>query len=178
MMFKTHVVAGALTGLALYSALPDAANVADDMVMAGMTIGGAMFGSMFPDIDKPSSKLGRKVKPISYVINFLFGHRGFTHSLPFLVLFTAVAWFYLSKNVDADLFFYLKYAIVGFDIGFISHLILDIMTKEKIPLFYPFQSKKHGFALHLMKTDGTGEVIFRWAMILGSAFFLFKDFLL
>lgn len=177
MMFKTHVIAGALSGFALYSALPTSSNVADNLVLAGMTVGGAMFGSMFPDIDTPTSKLGRKVKPLSSLIKSIFGHRGVTHSIPFLVLITALAWFYLSNNVDADLFYYIKYAVVGFDIGFISHILLDVITKEKVPIFYPLQSKKKGFALGLMKTNGKGELLFRYLMVIGGVILLFKDFI-
>ena len=43
----------------------------------------AIFGSMVPDIDNPSSKLGKNIKIVGYV----FKHRGFFHSLPALILF-------------------------------------------------------------------------------------------
>lgn len=168
MMFKTHIVAGALTGIGIASILPDSGMVADEIVMSSMTIGGALLGSMFPDIDKPSSKLGRKVKPLSYVIEFIFGHRGFTHSLPFLVLFSSLCWFYIENGISPELFYYVKYAFLGFVGGFISHLLLDWVTKQPVPIFYPISRK--GYALYLFKTNGVGEFIFRWIMILGSLY--------
>lgn len=175
MMFKTHIVAGALTGIAIVSVLPDSGLVADEVVMGAMTMGGALLGSMFPDIDKPSSKLGRKVKPLSYVVEFLFGHRGFTHSLPFLVLFASLCWFYIQDGISPELFYYVKYSFLGFVGGFLSHLLLDWITKQPIPLLYPISKK--GYALGLFKTNGVGEFIFRWTMILGSLYLCYQYYI-
>jgi inner membrane protein len=43
-------------------------------------------GSLLSDICHGGSKIGRKFPILSKVINVLFGHRTFTHSLLFLVI--------------------------------------------------------------------------------------------
>jgi inner membrane protein len=47
-----------------------------------LTAAGAA-GSLLPDICHGGSKIGRKFPILSKVINVLFGHRTFTHSLLF-----------------------------------------------------------------------------------------------
>ena len=42
MMFKTHVVAGALTGIGTYMLLAPDTSIADNILVGGMAIGGAM----------------------------------------------------------------------------------------------------------------------------------------
>ena len=46
--------------------------------IGGITL--TILGSLFPDIDYPNSILGKKFKPISLLINKIFGHRKFFHS--------------------------------------------------------------------------------------------------
>lgn len=90
----------------------------------------AIFGSMMPDIDNPSSKLGRNIK----IIGYTFKHRGFFHSIPSLILFT----FICSR------FFSITWT-VAFFIGYLSHLILDNMTYQGIYWLYPFKYRIKGF---------------------------------
>ena len=44
-------------------------------------------GTLLPDIDEPQSIIGKKTMGISNFIKFIFGHRGFTHSLCFVLFF-------------------------------------------------------------------------------------------
>lgn len=103
-----------------------------------------VFSATLPDIDHAKSWIGRKLKPLSLIINFIFGHRKFIHSLFFVLSIS-----FLIK------IFYGNYYI-PFLIGYISHLILDILTKNGIYLFYPFKLKIHGF----IKTNGIIEKLF------------------
>jgi len=48
-----------------------------------------LISGIFPDIDHPKSKIGRKLKILSYPINFIFGHRGLFHSLLLAIGFSA-----------------------------------------------------------------------------------------
>ena len=82
-----------------------------------------IIGSLLPDIDHPKSILGRYFK----VFNWMFQHRGFFHSVFFLVL--------------VGLFFYLifgswiyTYALL---LGFVSHLVIDMFTKQGIMFLNP-----------------------------------------
>jgi len=75
-----------------------------------------ILGALFPDIDSKTSILGRKVK----FLNFFLKHRGFFHSIILLILLLLIM-YPISK-----------YFAIGFALGFISHLILDMLTKEGI----------------------------------------------
>lgn len=86
-----------------------------------------LLSSVFVDIDLSKSKVGRRTRPISNIINIIFSHRGIIHSayIP-LLLFLIL---YINN-----------YASVGIAIliGYIGHLLLDGLTKEGVNLFYPF----------------------------------------
>lgn len=74
---KTHIMGGVAACVAL-------ANVTNyDPVI--LTATGAA-GALLPDICHGGSKIGRKLPILSKIVNLLFGHRTFTHSLLFLVI--------------------------------------------------------------------------------------------
>ena len=88
--------------------------------------------SFIPDLDHPNSKIGQKFKILSKTLNKIFKHRGFLHSiiLPFLIYFIFAYIFELKE--------------VGFAVaaGIISHLFLDLLTKDGLSLLSPFSDKK------------------------------------
>ena len=99
-----------------------------------------LIGSLIPDLDTSNSKIGRKFI-FSRLLNFLFGHRRFFHSL----FFGAILSFFVFLVFG-------KYYFMIF-IGFFSHLFLDCLTKDGVMLFYPFEFKVKGF----IKTNGIIE---------------------
>lgn len=141
---KTHRTAGICTGLviasnymliepySLYKAVPCVALVA-----------GSTLGSLLPDIDHPDSMIGRKVKPISIMLNKGLGHRGIMHS-PFIYMLIFMLFSILIESQVSGM--YLKTILMSFMIGLLSgtfsHLFLDILTIGGIPLIYPFTKKK------------------------------------
>ncbi|SER33304.1 inner membrane protein [Gracilibacillus ureilyticus] len=84
-------------------------------------------GSLIPDICHGGSKIGRKLPMLSKIINKLFGHRTFTHSMLFLVLIGYVLTLITSNES----------VIFGVILGMVSHLLLDASTKNGIKLLYP-----------------------------------------
>ena len=96
-------------------------------------IGLCVFFSLLPDIDHTKSMLGKLFYPIAKFLDRKYGHRTITHSLiAYIGLFIAVSmikylWFPSSNIV-------LIYAF-----AFLSHLMFDMMTKQGIPLLYPFK---------------------------------------
>ncbi|MFH1786890.1 MAG: metal-dependent hydrolase [archaeon] len=91
-------------------------------------------GALLPDIDTPKSKLGRKVRPLSDIISWLAGHRGWIHSFSgFAVAMVIVGMLSLA---------FAERIFLPFFAGYMSHLALDAMTKEGVALFYPFWNKK------------------------------------
>jgi inner membrane protein len=66
------------------------------------------------------------------------GHRGFGHSLLSLVLFTIVALLISSQFVDQGLAVLYAVALAA---GYFSHLVLDFVTYEGVPWFWPLDEK-------------------------------------
>lgn len=132
---KTHFIGGILAGVLITQAL--------DISIGYAAISG--IGALFPDIDEPNSTIGRRI-PGSFLVKFLFGHRGFWHSL----LAAALVYFLLlgiASNTIAVLFV----------AGYISHLLLDAMTPSGVPFLYPI---KHSYTLNLIRTGGISEYAF------------------
>jgi len=91
-----------------------------------------LLGALLPDIDTTKSVIGRLVKPVAKIINRKYGHRTITHSLIALIGLTAVI-----SAFQAAYFPGLAIAQV-FGLAYASHLLLDMVTVQGIPLFYPF----------------------------------------
>jgi len=109
----------------------------------------AAFGALLPDIDHPQSTLGRMIKPISWVLHSIFGHRTVTHSLLFLVIITSFLWTAFPDHL---------FIAIGICIGVISHLILDALTASGIPLLYPLKTKIR--FLFYTRTGSFTELVF------------------
>lgn len=87
-------------------------------------------GGLLPDIDHQKSKLGSKLP----IINKLFKHRGFTHTIWFaLIVYFSTAM--LAPQIAIYLF-----------VGCISHLIGDILTPMGL---HPFKVGFNTFNVHL-----------------------------
>ncbi|NQV00253.1 MAG: metal-dependent hydrolase [Parcubacteria group bacterium] len=104
------------------------------------------FGALFPDLDASESKiknlkLSKKkgllslIKPFEvfgFILNKTLGHRGALHSLAGLVVFSYIAYF-VSSFFGEPLFF------IYFSLGFLSHLLSDMLTKSGVEIFYPWK---------------------------------------
>ncbi len=132
MMRKTHLLFGIFIYLVLLHY-----NLINSSFLGVIVL---IFAILIPDIDSETSKLGRKIKPISQS----FKHRGFFHSLLFGILMSGV--FYYSNSG-----FYLEFII-----GYFSHLVLDLFNYKTVQLFWPLKIKTKGF----IKTNSfTGKLI-------------------
>ncbi|MFD1067850.1 metal-dependent hydrolase [Oceanobacillus locisalsi] len=116
---KTHIMAGITATTAI-------AAVTDTYQPEWFIAAGAA-GGLLPDICHSGSKIGRRFPVVSKIVNALFGHRTFTHSLLFLALMA----FILSKFVSNSSI------IMGILAGMVTHFILDAFTKQGIKLLYP-----------------------------------------
>lgn len=147
---KTHIIGGLAASLAL-------ANVMNyDPVLL---VGGGVVGALIPDICHGGSTIGRTLPMVSKLVNMLFGHRSFTHSLLFL-LFVGFALKSFAVNESVG---------VGLLIGMISHIVLDMATKNGVKLFFPFKVKIR-FPL-TTRTGGAVEYVVFAALSLLSVYF-------
>lgn len=132
---KTHILGGIAASLA-YAQMTNHDPII--MVSAGIV------GALLPDICHGGSKIGRKLPILSKLVNMLFGHRTFTHSLLFLVMF---AWL-LNSFIPNDA------VKAGFLAGMVSHYVLDMATKNGIKLFFPLS-----MTVRLPLTTKTGSKV-------------------
>lgn len=100
---KTHIIVGLTTGIFLGLNAPQLIITA--------------FGSLLPDIDHTQSAIGHYVPFIAKKLT----HRGFTHSLIFLLICTA-----LSPYLG---------------IGVLTHIVLDTFNTVGIQMFWPHKKR-------------------------------------
>ena len=119
MMYKTHLVFGIFVAILVLQLFE-----IENPILFFLLI---CFASLLPDIDFPKSWIGRRTKPISWIIRLLFGHRKFIHTIyvPFILFFllSAVG----QKEIGMAIF-----------IGYLVHLFADGLSSEGIKPFYPF----------------------------------------
>jgi len=121
-----------------------------------ITLAAGAFGALLPDIDHPSSTIGRRVWPVSLLISGVFGHRGITHSLFAVAAILGGAAFYQSSMPDW---------IIAMATGYLSHLAADWLTPSGIPLLWPNRCK---FASpHPIRTGGIGEFMLTAGLVGG-----------
>lgn len=121
---------------------------------------GLLLGAFLPDIDCVSSKIGRRTRPLSDIIQKLLGHRGATHSLTGLFVFVIIIGL-ISTAVARGVF-------MPFFLGYLSHIIIDGLTPRGVYPLYPVKIKIAG----PIKTDSWGERAF-FTLILFLSLYLF-----
>ncbi|MGL6107279.1 metal-dependent hydrolase [Romboutsia sp.] len=129
-------------------------------------------GCLFPDIDLKNSYIS-KAHPLLYkLFGSKFRHRSFTHSLLFLYLLSYL-FDILVKATDNNITFICISS--GFLVGYLSHLCLDLITKEGIELFYPVTIN---FSILPIKTSSKSEKIiykalnFIFIFLIGYRFYI------
>lgn len=128
MSFPNHV-AGGIVFTGVFGSI-SGVNILTNEWFLVMTV----FSSILPDIDHPSSPMGKLFLPISKWINRNYGHRTITHSYIFLGISTLIIGYlesiFLSSSSLTIIFFF----------GMLSHQIFDMMTVSGVSVFYPFSN--------------------------------------
>ena len=165
---ETHKLGGVCTGIVASSFLLNQPYTTEKILLTGVLIGGSILGSLIPDIDHRQSKIGKKMKITSFVVNKLCGHRKLTHApLLYIVLFTILLFPVISSGNFNTLYFNL---ILGILLGIASHLFLDSLTVSGIPLLYPFKKEKY----HLLKySTNRKEYLPKILILLSTVTFLY-----
>lgn len=142
---KTHALAGGVAALGVTLLVQEQAWLALDLnplLTSGrlqyLAIG--LIGSvaaLIPDLDNSESRLEnwrifgvKPLKPLADLVNLLFSHRGFLHSLLAIMLLSLIL---LSLPSAIELHW--RVAILS---GYLSHLITDGLTPDGIELLYPW----------------------------------------
>ena len=147
MMYETHRVGGVCSGVIASTVLFSSNFGVTELLSSSIIVASATIGSLTPDIDHPTSRVGKKflLKPFSIFLNKFFGHRTITHSVIVAILMTIVL-FSLSTMTTGVLNYIYTNAVIGYSVGYFSHLLLDMFTVEGIPVFYPLIKRKYRLA--------------------------------
>ncbi len=139
MIGKTHMAGGLLSGLACchtinLGLLPFVSSEPLTVSEIALFTGIAIFGSLVPDIDTRTSKMGRKAGAVSSIISVSFGHRTLFHSPLFVLLVCLLGIMFIPQQ---------KVYIAALVVGMLSHLLLDMLNRKGIPLLWPLPKKYH-----------------------------------
>lgn len=159
MTYRTHIVGGVLASLLVTKAYGQM-GVLDFVIASG--VGG--FCSMIPDIDHEGSKLGRRIPKISKALSNHLGHRGLTHA-PIIYILAYV----FMRNQGL----YISIAL-GFLVGALSHLLLDMFNSMGVPLFLPVSKQR--FRVARIRTRSKGESIFCKVLMVWLAYVVVTTF--
>ena len=150
MMFRTHLVLGVFVALFFLKTF----TIENQFLFIFFVC----LSAVLPDIDIPKSKIGKKVKPLSWILNFLFGHRGIFHSLV-LSFFFFMLLILLFKNYIGAAFF----------LGYSAHLFADGITIRGIKPLYPFSTFR---VRGPVRSGGMLDYLFFFLITLGIILFL------
>ena len=126
----------------------------------------AAFFSLLPDIDHTRAPIGKAFYPLAKYLDRKFGHRTITHSLLcYIGLYATIRLIEVIANTSHNASFIFVFA-------YASHLIYDMMTKQGVPLFYPFKRNPCVIpanpTLRLKSSDfKTETIIFCFFIIIG-----------
>ena len=125
----------------------------------------ALLGSVLPDIDHPTSTIGRLVPWISKPIERRFGHRSITHSALGTVVAAIVFLLIVSISITV-----MQKGVLGFipdilrltaafTLGYVSHIVLDMLTPRGVELLWPNPNRHVLFKDKLqVETASKGEL--------------------
>ncbi len=140
-------------------------NILESPTLILMTVA----ASTVADVDVPSSLWGRILRPMSRWINRRYGHRTLTHSLLFLCLTWGLVWSATRLSGSS-----LPYPTV-FALGFISHLLFDMMTVQGVMLLYPYSKSPcviPGDPHLRLKTNNPGSELMVFGFFVLSGLFM------
>lgn len=144
MNYRCHKNVGICYGILAANILSkNTGNLANDALLLhyGIITLGSYIGSIIPDIDSPSSVVGKHFKVLSKPINFLYGHRGVTH-YPFTWIVSAyllyIAYWLVPVEVRGGLFKF----FLGVFVGIASHLFIDCFNSAGVKLLAPFSHRR------------------------------------
>lgn len=157
MVKETHIKGGYIFSLLMISFINEKYiyeyNIVYKIILIYIYIYFSYFGSLFPDLDMRGSYISKRFPLLYKKFGSKFKHRGFTHSLIFIYTLCYLSNLLVKYSNNNIVFICL---CSGFIIGYTSHIILDIITKEGVQLFYPISIN---ISLLPIKTSSKSEKI-------------------
>lgn len=138
MLGRTHQIGGLTAGIAVGTYILHLPLQPDTVSVIFTLLASSVVGGLFPDIDHQNSKIGRSMRPVSRAVSKTLGHRGMTHTLLFNLMIPLVAILFANVMIPPGWRTLTDMAIIGFTAGYASHLLLDSLTPQGVPLLAPF----------------------------------------
>lgn len=147
-----------------------------------VSIGANLIGGLTPDIDQPTAELWNRIPAgsiIGRIISPILGsHRMISHSLFGVVVFGILIANFLDA-IRGILIVDMNIVWFSFMVGYVSHLIMDIITKEGEPLLFPLPFKFGIPPFHFLRVQTGGLVekslIFPGLMVL-NGFLVYSNY--
>lgn len=134
---RTHDLAG-FTALSLVVATQPLQEIT--LATAIVSVSANFIGALAPDIDQPTAKLWHSIRGGSIIGKLisplLGGHRFISHSIIGIFLFGFLAKAILGM-IGTVLIVDLNIVWLAFMIGYISHLLMDTLTRDGVPWLFP-----------------------------------------
>lgn len=135
---KTHRIAGIVAGTGYFLS---ATSIGYQPATFAAVLIVAYFGSLIPDIDQPQADIWDSLPfghTVGKVTDPFLKHRNISHSIFGFIIFATILYYILKLfpnywAVNTNIVF------VSGLISFASHLFLDMITNEGIPLLYPWK---------------------------------------
>lgn len=138
MDYKNHLKTGVMAGVVLMSNIYSKNNIQPDELV--MYSAGIVIGSALPDIDHPRSYMAKKLSAFGWIVSRIFSHRGFTHSILFVLILTLIRELSgIAFNGNAISLF--DYTMLGMIVGVSTHIFMDLFVGNGVKLFYPINKK-------------------------------------
>jgi membrane-bound metal-dependent hydrolase YbcI (DUF457 family) len=156
---RTHDLA-AFTALTAYIAYAGAPTMT--IATAVTAFGANMIGGLLPDIDNETSDIWDKIRGGSIfgkIIKPLVGrHRMISHSILGMFIISFLLGFFL-KAINSFILVDMDVVWWSVMLGYLSHMIMDTITTEGVPWFFPipFRLGIPPFKFMRVKTGGLAE---------------------
>jgi inner membrane protein len=115
----------------------------------------SMAGALLPDIDHPSSWVGRRLSLISRPLAATMGHRGITHS--FVAVIAGLVFLHWEGIRRAS--------VDPLVVGYLSHLAADLLTTSGLRLAWPLAKRQ---AIGICRTGSFAEAVIVTGIAIGS----------
>lgn len=152
------------------------------LATATVALSANFIGGLTPDIDQPTADLWNRL-PAGSIIGRLIcpilgGHRFISHSFLGIAVF-AIGLHYLLGVVGKVLLVDMNIVWWSFMIGYVSHLLIDTVTRDGVPWLFPIPWKFGfpPFKIFRIKTGGMFEksLIFPALMIL-NGYWIYQNY--
>jgi inner membrane protein len=143
---QTHLLFAILFGIIYFkhSYIPDQITVL-------LFTTGLLIGYLLPDIDEPKSSISQTIPLIPWILQRFTKHRGIFHTI-----WPPIALYALSKLLPLPTLF------IGAAIGYISHLVSDMLTVSGLKPLHPLTKFR---IKGLVKTGSLLEIILFVALV-------------